>query len=154
MITTILIVLVILYFIKDLFTDISTSNPLESNSNEPSAVEGKFTPKTLAKYNGSDHPKIFMGVRGRVFDVTQGASFYGPGGPYENFAGRDASRGLAKNTFELEVITPLDDPIDDLKNLTSDEVESLDNWEEHFENKYKVVGTLHNVVEDDELAAK
>lgn len=90
-----------------------------------------------------------MAVRGRVFDVSQGATFYGPGGPYENFAGRDASRGLAKNSFDLDVITPLDKPIDLLDNLTADEIESLDNWEEHFENKYKVVGSLHNESEAD-----
>lgn len=41
-----------------------------------------------------------MGVRGRVYDVTLGANFYGPGSPYENFAGRDASRGLSKGSFD------------------------------------------------------
>ena len=37
-----------------------------------------------------------MGCAGKVFDVTGGASFYGPGGAYGVFAGTDASRGLAK----------------------------------------------------------
>lgn len=146
MITTIIVVLVILYLLKDLASDFASSNPLSSKADDkPPVVEGKFNPKTLAKYNGRDDPRIFMAVRGRVFDVSQGATFYGPGGPYENFAGRDASRGLAKNTFDVDVITPLDQPIDKLTNLTADEIESLDNWEEHFETKYKVVGTLHNV---------
>lgn len=150
MITTIIVVLVIIYLLKDLVSDFASSNPLASSEDEkPPVVEGKFTPKSLAKYNGNDHPKIFMAVRGRVFDVSQGATFYGPGGPYENFAGRDASRGLAKNSFDLDVITPLDKPIDLLDNLTADEIESLDNWEEHFENKYKVVGSLHNESEAD-----
>ena len=39
---------------------------------------------------------IYMGCAGKVFDVTGGASFYGPGGAYGGFAGTDASRGLAK----------------------------------------------------------
>ncbi|KAG1487005.1 hypothetical protein G6F54_012931 [Rhizopus delemar] len=34
-------------------------------------------------------------------------------------------------------------PIDTLTDLTAVEKESLDGWEEHFENRYKVVGTLH-----------
>lgn len=142
MLTTIAIVLLIAYFLRNMFTGIEISNPDKSEASEP-ILEGKFTPQSLVKYNGSDDPKIFIAVRNRVFDVTMGAAFYGPGGPYENFAGRDASRGLARNSFEMECLTPIDQPIDNLKDLTSDEVESLDSWEEHFENKYRIVGTLH-----------
>ncbi|RCK59569.1 Damage response protein 1 [Candida viswanathii] len=147
MLTTIVIILVILFFAKSIFTEfISTSNnPLDSAAADAAAtvVEGKFTPQSLAKYNGTDSPKIFIAVKNRVFDVSQGAAFYGPGGPYENFAGRDASRGLAKNSFDPEMLTSIDAPIDDLKDLTKVEIESLDGWEEHFENRYKIVGTLH-----------
>ncbi|KAI0244603.1 Dihydrodipicolinate synthase [Massospora cicadina] len=79
---------------------------------------------------------------GDEFDVTPGRNFYGPGGPYENFAGRDASRGLALNSFDLEVLTPLDAPIDTLDNLSPDELSSLDDWVSHFRMKYVVVGKL------------
>ncbi|CAG89377.1 DEHA2F14872p [Debaryomyces hansenii CBS767] len=142
MIATILVVLFVAYLLRNVFSGIEISNPNKGETAE-TIVEGKFTPVSLAKYNGSDDPKIFIAVRNRVFNVTMGAAFYGPGGPYENFAGRDASRGLSKNSFELECLTPVDQPIDPLDNLTSDEIESLDSWEEHFENKYPVVGTLH-----------
>ncbi|KAI5969677.1 DAP1 [Candida margitis] len=144
MLTNIIVILVILFFARSIYRDFiaNDNNPL-ANQAEASIVEGKFTPKSLAKYNGKDHPKIFISVKNRVFDVSQGAAFYGPGGPYENFAGRDASRGLALNSFDPVVLTPLDQPIDDLSNLSKLELESLEQWDEHFENRYKVVGTLH-----------
>ncbi|ODV79962.1 cytochrome b5 [Suhomyces tanzawaensis NRRL Y-17324] len=144
MITTILLVLVIVYLFRNTLSDVSVFNPFaEPEVREEPIVEGKFTPETLQKYNGTDDPKIFIAVKGKVYNVSQGASFYGPGGPYENFAGRDASRGLAKNSFEAELLTPINKPIDTLKDLTDAEIESLDGWEEHFENKYPIVGSLH-----------
>lgn len=65
------------------------------------------------------------------------------GGPYENFAGRDASRGLACQSFDEEMLTAdLTAPLDDLKDLTPDQVENLQGWEERFSEKYLVVGKL------------
>lgn len=87
---------------------------------------------------------MYLAIEGTVFDVTAGKAFYGPGGPYENFAGRDASRGLALNSFDPTVLTSLDEPLDTLESLNAEEKESLQNWKTHFENKYVVVGTLRN----------
>lgn len=142
-ILVVIIVAVFLYLIKDAVKELLGLSPVLLKEEEVHVVDGKFTPKSLVKYNGADHPKIFIAVRGKVYDVTQGKAFYGPGGPYANFGGRDALRGLAKNSFELDNLTAIDQPIDTLADLTSGEKESLDSWEEHFENKYPVVGTLH-----------
>lgn len=51
------------------------------------------------------------------------------GGPYANFAGRDASRGLAKNSFDLDMLTDPNEAIDKLEDLNADEWESLREWE-------------------------
>lgn len=54
------------------------------------------------------------------------------GGPYAIFAGRDASRGLAKQSFETEMLTPLDEPIDPLTDLSTSEWDNLRDWESEF----------------------
>ena len=59
-----------------------------------------YEPNELSEFDGKQNKRILMGIRGRVYDVTAGAHFYGPGGPYGNFAGRDASRGLSKGSFD------------------------------------------------------
>lgn len=143
MITTIILVLVILYFVSLIIRDVR-SNPLANAPSQEPPAQTDFVPKTLAKFNGKDDPKVYLAVKGTVFDVTAGKGFYGPGGPYENFAGRDASRGLALNSFDPSVLTPLDEPLDTLETLSSDELETLSNWASHFNNKYPVVGTLRN----------
>jgi predicted heme/steroid binding protein len=72
----------------------------------PSVISGEpivftyYTPHELSEFDGEKNKRILMGIRGRVYDVTAGAHFYGPGGPYGNFAGRDASRGLSKQSFD------------------------------------------------------
>ncbi|CEJ02451.1 Putative Damage response protein 1 [Rhizopus microsporus] len=63
-------------------------------------------------------------------------------GPYANFAGRDASRGLAKNSFDLDMLTDPNEAIDKLEDLNADEWESLREWEQHFASKYLLVGKL------------
>ena len=89
---------------------------------------------------------VYLSVRGKVFDVTPGRNFYGPGGPYANFAGRDATRGLACGSFDEDMLTKdLLGELDDLKGLGDEEMEALRGWEERFEEKYLVVGRLVKV---------
>lgn len=121
----------------------------------PPIVFKVFTPPQLLPYNGEEGRPVFLAVRGRIFDVTPGRNFYGPGGPYANFAGRDASRGLAKGSFDEEMLTKdLKAPLDRLEDLSDDEIEALKGWEERFSEKYLVVGKLvpigHDEAEPDE----
>ncbi|KIN01796.1 hypothetical protein OIDMADRAFT_18672 [Oidiodendron maius Zn] len=109
----------------------------------PPTVFKTFTPPTLLPYNGANNMPVYLAVRGRVFDVTSGRNFYGPGGPYENFAGRDASRGLALGSFDEAMLTEdLQGPLDKLEDLGPDEMGAFRDWEERFEEKYLVVGKL------------
>lgn len=86
---------------------------------------------------------VYLAVRGQVFDVTTGRNFYGPGGPYENFAGRDATRGLACGSFDEDMLTKdLEGPLDDLRGLEPAQMSALKDWEDRFTEKYLVVGKL------------
>jgi len=106
-----------------------------------------YTPKTLERFNGKDGSKILLAIDRRVFDVTAGRNFYGPDGMYGNFAGRDASRGMAKQSFDLDMLTDVDKPIDKLADLDAGETENMNGWISHFTYKYGIVGKL---VENDE----
>jgi membrane-associated progesterone receptor component len=50
------------------------------------------------------------------------------GSPYANFAGHDASRGLAKNSFDQNMMVDPQGPIDKLEDLEADDWESLREW--------------------------
>lgn len=38
-----------------------------------------FTPAELRRFDGVQDPRILMAINGKVFDVTKGRKFYGPG---------------------------------------------------------------------------
>lgn len=175
-----------------------------------------YTPRTLAKFNGHDGGRTLFAIAGFVFDVTGGKGFYGPGehlvtffrisrakgvggegggketdgfiqdGMYWRVAGRDASRSVAKQSFDLgtppflslarskryrlltllvmpriEPLTPIDEPLDKLEDLTPRErsvlvlcpsrvwlmlvsltSENMRGWTEHFANRYIICGRL------------
>lgn len=121
---------------------------------QPSLLWRQYSAKQLAVFDGNltaDNPdgRILFAIRRKVYDVTQGRNFYGPGeqrftpqsppcptehcetigGPYESFAGRDASRGLAKQSFDEDMLTPLDHKIDPLDDLVKSEWTNLRDWE-------------------------
>ena len=55
----------------------------------------------LADRDGSvegDGP--YVAVLGAVYDMSTSANFYGPGGNYAMFAGRDATLNLARNSLD------------------------------------------------------
>ena len=84
------------------------------------------------------HAPIYLGVKGNVYDVSYGgADFYGPGKSYNLFAGRDASRSLAKVSLEAA-----DAESRDLSDLTEEQLKTLDDWEAKISKKYPIVGTM------------
>ena len=98
---------------------------------------GNLTLEQLKDYTGKDSSKpLLVGIKGKLYDVSAGAEFYGPGGPYNLFCGIDASRALAKMSFKPE---DLAGGIDD---LSQSERDILFDWEQKFKMKYKYVGDI------------
>ncbi|PIA15574.1 cytochrome b5 [Coemansia reversa NRRL 1564] len=103
----------------------------------------KWTKRDISQYTGAEEKPILIALDGKVYDVTDGRSFYGPGCAYNVFAGRDASRLLATQTFDDGLTEEeLDAPIDPLNDLTDDDRESLDAYIGLFGVKYQCVGVL------------
>ena len=80
-----------------------------------------LTPAELALFNGTDTQKpIFLAINGTIFDVSEGRHTYGPGGGYNVFAGRDATRAFVTGCFledcffyfsgAEEIYIPIEDP--------------------------------------------
>jgi membrane-associated progesterone receptor component len=98
---------------------------------------GDITKQTLRKYDGRDpFLPIYFAVRGEVFDVTKGRDFYGPGGGYAVFAGKEVSRALGLMSLDA------DDCCGELADLTPRQLEVLDEWVAKFRGKYHVVGRV------------
>ena len=97
-----------------------------------------WTEAELAAYDGTKDPDgpILLAADGLVFNVYKGRNFYGPGGEYHIFAGRDATRFLAKTIVEEET------PEEAAKPLTMAERAALAAWIFTFKGKYEVVGKL------------
>jgi membrane-associated progesterone receptor component len=99
-----------------------------------------LTLQQVAKYNGVDDPRktIYVVLKGKIYDVTlHGWDHYGPEGSYKQFAGKDASRALACMSFDQEF---LDDP--SIENLTQQQLKTLEEWVQKFEQKYPVIGKV------------
>ncbi|XP_025013911.2 membrane steroid-binding protein 2 isoform X1 [Ricinus communis] len=107
----------------------------------PPVQLGEVTEEELKQYDGSDPKKpLLMAIKGQIYDVSQSRMFYGPGGPYALFAGKDASRALAKMSFEDKDLTG------DISGLGPFELEALQDWEYKFMSKYVKVGTIKKPV--------
>ncbi|CAH2070258.1 unnamed protein product [Thlaspi arvense] len=103
----------------------------------PPVQLGEITEEELKQYDGSDPQKpLLMAIKHQIYDVTQSRMFYGPGGPYALFAGKDASRALAKMSFEEKDLTS------DISGLGPFEMDALTDWEYKFKSKYANVGTV------------
>lgn len=89
----------------------------------------------------SETQRLLLSVNGRVLDVSDGADFYGTGGPYEKLAFADASRALAKMRVHDSSLDNAHEPAD-VSDLTDAERDTLLHWERKLADKYPSVARL------------
>ncbi|KAI3982299.1 hypothetical protein MKX01_037832 [Papaver californicum] len=122
-------------YIQQLRHSSSSSSPSVPIS-EPVQL-GDVAEEELRAYDGSDPNKpLLMAIKSQIYDVSRSRMFYGPGGPYSLFAGRDASRALALLSFEPKDLTG------NTEGLSSSELDTLQDWEDKFVEKYVQVGRI------------
>ena len=98
---------------------------------------GDITLEELSKCTGEDpYRPILLSLQGAVYDITLARNFYGPGGSYHVYAGREASRALGKMSLDAADCT------DDVADLTEKQLATLDGWKKKFDEKYTVVGQV------------
>uniref|UniRef100_A0A0G4FB31 Cytochrome b5 heme-binding domain-containing protein n=1 Tax=Chromera velia CCMP2878 TaxID=1169474 RepID=A0A0G4FB31_9ALVE len=107
---------------------------------KPNPCPKDFTPAELAEFDGSDGKPVYIGCKGVVYDMTShpdGRTMYGPGGSYNVFAGKDATRAFAKFNFDQQEMNK-----GDWSDLNVFENEMLQSWVDKFDSKYDVVGKV------------
>jgi membrane-associated progesterone receptor component len=117
--------------------DIEPAKPVEEE--EPLPDPRDFTEEQLREFNGVTNPSIYIALKGDVYDCTKSVEYYGAEGPYHCFAGRNATRAMAKLSFEeSELCNP------DYSKLGPFERDTLEDWVSKFKHYkvYPVVGRL------------
>lgn len=112
------------------------------DSKHEQAMEKKtivFARDFLEKSKGGS--KIYLGFLGNVYDVSKGTRFYAPGGSYEFFAAKDATRAFATGDF----VNDLNDQIEDLRD---EQVNELFKWKDTYDKDYIWVGLIEGAFYD------
>ena len=112
----------------------------------------------LSEYDGRQLPEsterapLLLAIRGRIYDVSAGWNFYGPGKSYHKLVAKDATRAFCTGCLEAACL------IANTAGLRDSQLKEADRWIELYEHhdKYKLVGQLRTadplIGDDDERA--
>ncbi|KAG2370838.1 hypothetical protein C9374_013794 [Naegleria lovaniensis] len=118
--------------------------PFKKSGGKSSTDYFVFTEEDLAHYNGVGENKklpLLLAIAGRVYDVSEGKDYYGPGGGYSFFSGRDGTRSFVTGCFDekKEECTSEQSKYSD---FTEEKLQSIKDWIKFYDEheKYKFVG--------------
>jgi hypothetical protein len=94
--------------------------------------------KELETKNGEQEPLIWLSILGKVYDVTEGKEYYGPGETYNSLTAADTSVPFVSGTFTPEEAKK--DPVE----LSDSDLTGIMEWQKfyHETDKYHLVGKL------------
>jgi hypothetical protein len=136
----VLFVIIVAYLFKNILDYLRTEieNEKTSSSSSSSAQETSL-PRVLTQTEFdelvADTSKLHLAILGSVYDVSKGEKHYKPGGSYDFFVGRDASRAYVTGDFKND----LNDQIDDLSDT---QIADIFNWKKFYDETYTFVGLL------------
>lgn len=116
----------------------------EEEEEEPIILRD-FASHQLREHDGENDSKPpYIALCGDIYDVSGASDFYGKGGPYHCFSGRDASRAMAK--FSLD---EADLASSDVSDLGPFERSQLQDWVMKFKHYkcYPIVGKLSSALQ-------
>lgn len=99
-------------------------------------TEQVLTKEELSKFRGENGAPIYLALMGRVFDVTKGKDFYGPGGGYSFFTGIDGTRAFVTGDFTPSGL------IDDISELDDGDYLGIKNWIDFYAKDYFYIGKV------------
>ena len=114
-----------------------------------------LTLEELSEFDGRELPEssegarapLLLAIRGRIYDVSAGTAFYGPGRSYHKLVGKDATRAFCTGCLEPACL------ISSTDGLSEAQIKESERWIELYEHhdKYKLVGQVRepNAIADD-----
>lgn len=116
-------------------------SPEEADLNAPKS--DPISLKQLSKYDGVQDKKIYLAIKGDVFDVTSNTKSYGPGGGYHPLVGKDSSRSLG--LMSLSPDTTNAPNCWDYSGLTEKQLKTVNDWHTFFTKRYNIVGKVSDL---------
>ena len=101
----------------------------------------KVFPKDFFVTRPADDKKIYLGFLGNVYDVSKGDKYYAPGGSYNFFAGKDATRAFATGDFE-------NDLNDNVEDFNGQQAKGILDWKTTYDTQYIWLGKLEGAFYD------
>ena len=109
----------------------------------------EFDGRPLTDSSEGAHAPLLLAIHGRIYDVSAGSAFYGPGRSYHKLVGKDATRAFCTGCLEPACL------ISSTDGLSEAQVKESERWIELYEHhdKYKLVGQVREPITAAEDAA-
>lgn len=98
----------------------------------------------LLKFNGVEDTKLYVAIKGYVYDVTTNDKSYGPGKAYNKLVGKDVGRLLGLNRLQLKEEDGRVPDTWDLSDLTEKQLKIVDDWVFFFKMRYPIVARIED----------